>query len=79
VRQRRIVAGHGDLRPEHVCLLAQLVVIDCLEFNREFRILDTVDELGSIWRWNASGCTRHRWAARVYLDLAQKHADAAAS
>jgi len=46
VRQRRIVEGHGDLRPEHVCLLAEPVVIDCLEFNREFRILDTVDELG---------------------------------
>lgn len=42
----RIVEGHGDLRPEHVCLLAQPVVIDCLEFKREFRILDPADELG---------------------------------
>jgi len=46
VRQGRIVEGHGDLRPEHVCLLEEPVVIDCLEFNREFRILDTADELG---------------------------------
>lgn len=46
VRQGRIVEGHGDLRPEHVCLLAEPVVIDCLEFNREFRILDPADELG---------------------------------
>jgi aminoglycoside phosphotransferase family enzyme len=46
VREGRIVEGHGDLRPEHVCLLAEPVVIDCLEFNREFRILDPVDELG---------------------------------
>jgi aminoglycoside phosphotransferase family enzyme len=42
----RIVEGHGDLRPEHVCLLAEPVVIDCLEFNQEFRMLDPVDELG---------------------------------
>ena len=41
-----IVEGHGDLRPEHVCLLAEPVVIDCIEFKREFRILDPVDELG---------------------------------
>jgi aminoglycoside phosphotransferase family enzyme len=41
----RIVEGHGDLRPEHVCLLARPVVIDCLEFNREFRVLDVADEL----------------------------------
>jgi aminoglycoside phosphotransferase family enzyme len=41
----RIVEGHGDLRPEHVCLLERPVVIDCLEFNREFRVLDAADEL----------------------------------
>jgi len=41
----RIVEGHGDLRPEHVCLLEPPVVIDCLEFNREFRVLDVADEL----------------------------------
>lgn len=46
VQAGRLVEGHGDLRPEHVCLLAQPVVIDCLEFNREFRILDPADELG---------------------------------
>jgi aminoglycoside phosphotransferase family enzyme len=41
----RILEGHGDLRPEHVCLLERPVVIDCLEFNREFRVLDVADEL----------------------------------
>lgn len=46
VQAGRVVEGHGDLRPEHVCLLAEPVVIDCLEFNREFRVLDTADELG---------------------------------
>jgi aminoglycoside phosphotransferase family enzyme len=42
----RIVEGHGDLRPEHICLLPQPVVIDCLEFKRGFRIADSLDELG---------------------------------
>ena len=41
----RIVDGHGDLRPEHVCLLRPPVVIDCLEFNAELRQVDPFDEL----------------------------------
>jgi aminoglycoside phosphotransferase family enzyme len=45
LRAGRVVEGHGDLRPEHVCLLERPVVIDCLEFNREFRVLDVADEL----------------------------------
>jgi len=43
---RRIVEGHGDLRPEHVHLGPPPAVIDCIEFNRGFRILDIVDDLG---------------------------------
>lgn len=45
VAGRRIVEGHGDLRPEHICLTAPPRIIDCLEFAREFRILDIADEL----------------------------------
>lgn len=45
VRAGRIVEAHGDLRAEHVCLEPGPVVIDCLEFKREFRILDPADEL----------------------------------
>jgi aminoglycoside phosphotransferase family enzyme len=41
----RIVEGHGDLRPEHVCLSQPPVIIDCLEFNRRLRLVDPVDEL----------------------------------
>lgn len=41
-----LVEGHGDLRPEHVCLLPEIAVIDCLEFSRELRVLDKVDEVG---------------------------------
>lgn len=42
---RIIIDAHGDLRPQHICLTAPPVIIDCLEFNREFRILDPMDEL----------------------------------
>ncbi len=41
----RIIEAHGDLRPEHICLGPEPAVIDCLEFKREFRLLDPVDEL----------------------------------
>ncbi len=40
-----IIEGHGDLRPEHICLEAKPVIFDCLEFNRRFRIVDATDEL----------------------------------
>ncbi|HVO88483.1 MAG TPA: AAA family ATPase [Casimicrobiaceae bacterium] len=40
-----IVEGHGDLRPEHICLEHPPQIIDCLEFSLELRTLDTVDEL----------------------------------
>lgn len=43
--ERRIVDGHGDLRPEHVALLAPPVVIDGLEFNAALRAVDPFDEL----------------------------------
>lgn len=42
----RVVEGHGDLRPEHVCLESPPQVIDCLEFSRELRIVDPAEELG---------------------------------
>ena len=41
----RVVEGHGDLRPEHVCLGPSPLVIDCLEFRADLRCLDPVDEL----------------------------------
>ena len=63
VSERRIIEGHGDLRPEHVCLtMPEPVIIDCLEFNRDFRIVDPCDELaflamdcerlGAPWVWD---------------------------
>ena len=45
VRRKCVVDGHGDLRPDHVCLLDPPVIIDCLEFNRGLRLVDPFDEL----------------------------------
>lgn len=45
-RAARVVEGHGDLRPEHVCLIEPPRVIDSLEFARVLRLVDPVDELG---------------------------------
>lgn len=45
VLRQRVRDGHGDLRPEHICLLQPPVVIDCLEFNPQLRQLDPFDEL----------------------------------
>lgn len=42
---QRVLDGHGDLRPEHVCLLEPPVVIDCLEFNPQLRQIDPFDEI----------------------------------
>lgn len=45
VLKGRIVDGHGDLKPEHICLLAPPVIIDCLEFNKSLRLVDPFDDL----------------------------------
>lgn len=45
VRAKKIVEGHGDLRPEHVCLKPDIAIIDCLEFSRALRLVDPVDEV----------------------------------
>jgi aminoglycoside phosphotransferase family enzyme len=45
VRRRRIVDGHGDLRPEHIWLDHQVRIIDCLEFNPRLRAVDPFDEI----------------------------------
>lgn len=45
VRSGSIVDGHGDLRPEHICLTEPVVIFDCLEFNAALRQVDPFDEL----------------------------------
>jgi aminoglycoside phosphotransferase family enzyme len=44
-RAGKIVEGHGDLRPEHICLAREPVIIDCLEFSQALRLVDPADEL----------------------------------
>ncbi|QDV10310.1 Adenylate kinase [Rosistilla oblonga] len=40
-----VVEGHGDLRAEHIYWTQTPVAIDCIEFSRELRLVDTADEL----------------------------------
>ena len=41
----RFIEGHGDLRPEHVYIGTPPCVIDCLEFDRDLRLLDPAEEI----------------------------------
>lgn len=45
VNRGRILETHGDLRPEHICLESPPVIFDCLQFKRELRLMDPLDEL----------------------------------
>jgi aminoglycoside phosphotransferase family enzyme/predicted kinase len=44
-RDGRVVDGHGDLRPEHICLTNPPAVYDCIEFSADLRRVDVLDEL----------------------------------
>jgi aminoglycoside phosphotransferase family enzyme len=61
LRHRHIVDGHGDLRPEHICLDHKVRIIDALEFNDRMRIVDPFDEVAFL----SLECERlgARWAA----------------
>ncbi len=65
-RGSRVVDAHGDLRPEHICLTREPVIIDCLEFDRSLRLLDPVSELSFL----ALECERlgARWIGDALLD-----------
>jgi aminoglycoside phosphotransferase family enzyme len=45
IAEGRVIDAHGDLRPEHVFLLPEPQVIDCLEFSAELRLLDSAAEI----------------------------------
>jgi len=63
-----VVEAHGDLRPEHILPGPPPAVIDCLEFDRNLRILDRAEELcflelecsrldrGEFGRWITAEC-----------------------
>ena len=46
VAEGHCLEGHGDLRPEHICLESAPRIIDCLDFSQELRIVDPAEELG---------------------------------
>jgi uncharacterized protein len=48
-----VVEGHGDLRPEHVCLTDPPVIFDRVETATELRVIDVFDEVGYL----AAECT----------------------
>jgi len=66
VAEGRIVEGHGDLRPGHICLNTPPVIIDCLEFSRILRLLDPFDELADL----ATECGRlgAPWIGGILMD-----------
>ena len=71
-RGRRLLDGHGDLRPEHVFLggrTADACVIDCLEFDRDLRRLDPAEEIAFL----ALEC-RRLGSPRVAADLIARYA-----
>lgn len=48
--QKRIAAGrirdcHGDLHLQHICLTEEILIFDCIEFNRRFRYSDVAADI----------------------------------
>ncbi|MGA0610808.1 hypothetical protein [Caldimonas sp. KR1-144] len=72
-RAHRLVDGHGDLRPEHVCLLDPPVVFDALEFNARLRQIDPFDELAFL----GLECAMRRatWVAPMLAAAARRALD----
>jgi aminoglycoside phosphotransferase family enzyme len=69
----KIVEGHGDLRPEHICLDIKPVIFDCLEFNKELRTVDMADELAFL----AMECEMlgNTEVAQWFTDIYQKNTE----
>lgn len=71
LRHRRIVDGHGDLRPEHIWLDDKIRIIDCLEFNSRLRVVDPFDEIAFLAlecdRLQAPWAGRYLWRRLKYL------------
>jgi aminoglycoside phosphotransferase family enzyme len=71
----RVVEGHGDLRPEHICLSDPPRIIDCLEFSRRLRTLDAAEELAFFAV--ECECLGAEWAAERVIDgYAERAGDA---
>jgi aminoglycoside phosphotransferase family enzyme len=76
VHAGRIIEGHGDLRPEHICVRREPAIIDCLEFSKDLRVLDPLDELAFL----ALECERlgdsrvGQWFLDIYGEVADDDA-----
>jgi aminoglycoside phosphotransferase family enzyme len=46
IREGKIKDCHGDLRSEHIYLGDEILIIDCIEFNRRFRYTDVAADIG---------------------------------
>ena len=79
VQANHVVEGHGDLRPEHICVRGQGAIIDCLEFSKDLRLLDPLDELAFlILECERLGDSRvGQWFLQTYCDVAADEAPAA--
>ena len=63
----KIIEAHGDLRPEHIYLGYPPCVIDCLEFERDLRLLDPAEELAFLFiECEQAG---HAWIGKQVLDV----------
>lgn len=45
INEGRVIEAHGDLKPEHIYVGTHPAIIDCLEFSRDLRLLDSAEEL----------------------------------
>jgi uncharacterized protein len=45
VRQGKIRDCHGDLHLQHICLGREIIIFDCIEFNRRFRYSDVAADI----------------------------------
>ncbi len=45
IAEGRVREGHGDLRAEHICLIRDIEIFDCIEFSERLRTCDVASEL----------------------------------
>ncbi|MGD0230605.1 MAG: AAA family ATPase [Syntrophorhabdales bacterium] len=63
---------HGDLRAEHVCLAHPPIILDCIEFNRRFRISDVLEDVAFLFmdleyrgRFDLSAAVSHAYFSHL--------------
>lgn len=45
IEEKKIRDCHGDIRMEHICIEDEIVIFDCVEFNRRFRYSDVAADI----------------------------------